>query len=686
MGIIKNIYNFLNSKELNERLEEERKKNIDLEEKIKKYSSGQSSYSSFTDWRKNLLNDFKIETLSETVDEMLSDSDVWGSLYGYLSILKNCVFTVECENEEIKKSVENLLFEKIKLKEILGDIFSYIYYGFSAFEKYYIYEEGKVFPLMSMIHQSSLDSPVIEKDRISYWLQTNSIADSDKEIKIMGEDLFYFTFQKEGINVLGRSIFYHIYKDYYFKNVLYELNQNSETKQSGFLHVKNGSQEDNSTLELKFAEASATGKGAVMTNNEVEASFVNNNISGSSSVIAAINLHKEAIKQGLFTQFTMLGMSSQSGSHALGKETVLFFEKSLNYIIDYVTSVLHKNIVSDFVKLNFGEYDCQLKITLNTEIDDKLMLEFLKNGIIQNDEEIEEIIRQKFKLPKKKKEISLSMGKGDRNELGKSKSKRLPDVYREEIRKKSKIYSIRIANKLKKYRKRIVELVVSGGELEELKKEISLGIKTTLKPLINWSYNYGKQTMNSELRNIKGVEKEKEQMLLFGKGDIEKENLGLDADELFNDGKERSDTLIDVVVFGSLDKTKNEFLQWGSLFNVDELLTEKQLADAFLERYADRLESGSLKGLSLDLSKLNFHSGRKSGEVGKKFYVQYDPEGERCIKCNETYNLAINNTVKTEDGRKIKGVVEMNDPRFFTPNVNCLYGTKCDCIRTPVEV
>lgn len=119
--------------------------------------------------------------------------------------------------------------------------------------------------------------------------------------------------------------------------------------------------------------------------------------------IGSIKYHDEAMARAFLEMFIQLG-TTQTGSRALGKTFVDFFDMSLDTICDWYAGVTNEHVIEDIVDYNWGEDEAApLLIWEGDDEDEPLavadLIALIDAGLLTVDPEMEDWIRARHNMP-----------------------------------------------------------------------------------------------------------------------------------------------------------------------------------------------------------------------------------------------------------------------------------------------
>lgn len=269
------------------------------------------------------------------------------------------------EDAEVAQFVHEALFDNRMSQtfdELLIEVFSFLAFGFSVFEKVHKIEDGMVW-LKKMASRKQTTISGWRKDG-GFKQQTpfNSFTNSGGvEVEIPGEKTVLFSYRREGDNFEGVSLLRPAYKHWHFKENLYKFDAVKHERQSVGIPViylpEDASQEDKDEAQAIVDNVRAHEQTGIVIpgpkSSGWEFEFADMKASGSNTnILESISHHNREITKIMLAQFLELG-NTASGSRSLGENQSEMFLMATQSIGNYVASVFNKMVVKELVDLNF---------------------------------------------------------------------------------------------------------------------------------------------------------------------------------------------------------------------------------------------------------------------------------------------------------------------------------------------
>lgn len=231
----------------------------------------------------------------------------------------------------------------------------------------------------------------------------NSVAGAP-EIPV--DRLTAFIFQQEGANWVGRSMFRDCYKNWLIKDRLMRIDAVNHERAGGVPYAVGAPESTTGDLaalgkmmrEFKIGE---TAGGAVPYGAKVEVAR-----GTGSDVAKSIQMHDEAMARRFLLMVANLAQGgSHVGSYSLGEVFNDMFVLGQRAIVQWYCDVMNEHVIEDWVDWNYGE-DTDLVPVLTWEGEEDMLgveplAKLVDSKIIIVDEELEDAIRYRYRLPKR---------------------------------------------------------------------------------------------------------------------------------------------------------------------------------------------------------------------------------------------------------------------------------------------
>ena len=414
-------------------------------------------------------------------------------------------------------------------------------------------------------------------------------------------------------------------------------------------------------------------------------------------VVPSINMHNQEMGVSVLSQFLDLGVSS-SGNRALGTAFIDLFLKAIQSHVDSILSVINKFAIQEWVRFNFGDIGFFPKIKANKikSLDTTEIAALSTAGLITHDFEIENAIRRNEKLPeikeedrdtkiaaKKKDEIKpddTTIPEGKENDTALSAKKHYSFVVSARELKPLIIDFDKLADEEKLVNLQAIDNTLSRNQIATEDTLLEMREKQ-IDNLINQLIG-GRKVQNLSVilkaDMAKFLKSEYRNMRKIGRGQVieerEQQQKGFAMQELppIEDLAEITAARLDLEVEGSANKLKT-MLSEIMITGIDQGLSGEEL-EVFMREEGEGISTATWITMAATAINKGWGDGRRTqsvkfeDEISHGFYSSI-LDSARCPECERTQNLQTG-----EGGRHV-----LEDPRFVTPNPNCLGSTRCRC-------
>lgn len=332
------------------------------------------------------------------------------------------------EAEEQAEFIEHCLFYGMEKtwQETLGEILTYLEFGFSVFEKVHMPVIGHrdfgdyvgirrlAFRSQKTIERWLLDHETGKLEGIEQY----AYGDLERVVKIPGEFLLVFSHDKEGDNYEGISALRPCYGPWLRKQTYQKLQAIGVEKYAvptpigKFPANKFKSKEyDNFVAALRAYTSNESNSITLPEGWEIE---LKGNEFDASKVQVVIDAEDKQIVFAFLANFLELGTSG-TGSYALSFDLSDFFLGGIEHIAEYVACQINQSIIKDLILLNYGPQPGYptLKASGISDKAGKELAEVVKllteSKAIIPDDRLEEHLRKRFDLPEKSDECQREM-------------------------------------------------------------------------------------------------------------------------------------------------------------------------------------------------------------------------------------------------------------------------------------
>lgn len=258
---------------------------------------------------------------------------------------------------------------------------------------------------LSVIPSETIDRVNVAADGgLVSIVQRYNYGTAYQPIPIPVGSMIAYPWDKEGPNWLGRSIMRDCYKDWLIKDRLVRVDAINHERAGG-IHIAKGPPGATPTELAKLSQmASAAavveeGGGAVPYGAEYEI----HKAGAGTDVINSVRYHDESMARLFLHMFLQLGQT-QTGSRALGDVFVEYAYIAQKSVANWFRDITNAHLLEDWVDWNWSDSEQAPLLTYIVEEEtDYIPVEDLINlinaGVITVDDELEESLRTRFKLP-----------------------------------------------------------------------------------------------------------------------------------------------------------------------------------------------------------------------------------------------------------------------------------------------
>jgi len=265
--------------------------------------------------------------------------------------------------EEIAKFVEWNLFEgmTITFKEFLRQALSFLWAGFSVFEKVFERDGDRIkwkkfaVRLQSTIERFEFDEAGGPR---GIWQSGTRPDGTMFRVFIPIEKLLIFTCRKEGSALTGLSLLRSAYKHWYFKDRLYRLWAIALERDAVGIPVMSlpprSTADDKSKAKEIVTSLRLDEKAGVTIPNTWSLDLLSTRGRARFGFRECIEHHDLMIVKSVLAQFLNLA-AGRYGSYALSADQSALLLQALNYIADYFCETINRYAIQQLVDLNWPE-------------------------------------------------------------------------------------------------------------------------------------------------------------------------------------------------------------------------------------------------------------------------------------------------------------------------------------------
>lgn len=300
-------------------------------------------------------------------DEMRrSDASVAAALKAVKLPVKGVEWLVEPASDdprdiEIADFARHVIFDILRWKKTLGEIMTYLDFGFSVFEEVFDYAvvDGKDRIVLSKLafrkQRSILKWQADGKPGVTQLTMTG------QSVPIPARDIVVFTNEQEGDNYEGVSLLRPAYKHWFIKDKLYQIDAVGHERQAlGVVDIAypiGAKDADIKKAENLARNVRANEEGFISHFKDWDVGFMNMGAQSLKDTEPSINHHDRQISKSVLVQFIDLGATSGSGSRAVGEPQMKLFEQAVQAITTSIADTFNDNVMKDLIDMNFNVTD-----------------------------------------------------------------------------------------------------------------------------------------------------------------------------------------------------------------------------------------------------------------------------------------------------------------------------------------
>ena len=563
-------------------------------------------------------------------------------------------------------------------------------FGFSILEKLWRYngqmlEIEKLDPRLPMSIVKWSEKGPVQQDGLG------------KEYELPFEKILIFSTDKEGDNWEGISILRGSYKPWVIKDKLEKINAVKHERYGVGLPVltyPKGTTDD--VLDefedmLKNINSGEESYAMIPDGNKLELLGVGGQGSGT-DVLPSIKYCDEAIAKSMLAMFINLG-STEHGSRALGISFVDIFLMSLQSMADYMAEVFSRFLIEEYVNVNWGPQEKYPRMTVSEikELDAEVIAKLYMAGVLTQDEETENRIRELLHLPQKPEEEE-EEEPPEQPPPGEPATEE-PDEVADENEQIAGSVKLRQRERDLTEEEQIADLVQIEMQLNENYESllaVLLEIKEKQKDDIIAKAVGGltiyKIHPPSKREMYEALMREYKRMARIGRGDAQKEMKRQRPQMKFREGEG-----LELYRMADPPMTWEEYFE---LMAEEFTIASESTADALKASVASAVTEYRRKGLRgdelrsaveqrvgerlsdrlwRDAAAIAINRGYGAGRLME--FAKYEDEIDYCY-----YSAILDYNVCAECAPKDGHRHQLGDPEFVTPNPECLGNGNCRCM------
>lgn len=273
------------------------------------------------------------------------------------------------EEERVINMLNKWFFEDYTLTfdTLLGQILSFLEYGFSLFERVwipYIFEGTQYLaPTLRQRLQTSVENIFPDKQTV----QQMTFLDGLVEIPM--EDLVFFILNQQGADMRGESLLRNSYGSWKKKKVYEEymgIGIQRNTSGIPIMIVPKGTKVDGKDYQAAelLLKNIAFHEDAYMILPEDWDFKIEKTEFDTEKTQKAIDSLDTKMALSVLAQFVLLGQQGKGGAYALSRDQSDFFLDGLQYVVTQIEKTFHRNVIVPAIRLNFGDTIDQSRIKL----------------------------------------------------------------------------------------------------------------------------------------------------------------------------------------------------------------------------------------------------------------------------------------------------------------------------------
>ena len=241
-------------------------------------------------------------------------------------------------------------------------------------------------------------------------VQTVSVEGKATDVELPIEKIIIFTYNRQGGDLMGKSLLRTAYPHWYYKTHLYKID--SIQKERHAIGVPRGkllpgfTAADKTILRTLLRNLRTNEESFVVQTPNVEIDFVK--LEGSMvDVMESANHHNTMILLNVLGQFISLGSTTEGGGRATAGTQSDLFMKSLKYVANYIADQINLYVIPELVVWNYPTKNFpRLAVRNLGETRDLQQLasalgNLFAQEILTPDLETEQHVRKMFDIPRK---------------------------------------------------------------------------------------------------------------------------------------------------------------------------------------------------------------------------------------------------------------------------------------------
>lgn len=382
-----------------------------------------TGYTIINDYIQALLGDQG----QEQYEKMLkSDSQIRKLYHAISNPIRSAKWYIEPASDDTIDLEAAALIEQILFCDLpdgwvskLDEILSYPWHGHAVFEvvhKNRTHRDfGQYTGLLNLAFrdQTTLDEWKFSPEGVLEFIHQLQSGTIEVNVDIPAEDLLIFYNEKKG-NDSGYPFCRMLYGNYKRK-LLYKQLQAIGIEKGAIgvpiLTLPAGVDYDSEEVIAAQSQLDAYTQAEsayIILPDQYELKLDQSNTFDPAKVQVAIKAENEEISGSLVAMWLEMGIGGNSAVGSSTSESVEFFRDGIQYIADKIKETINLKLIPNLIRLNFGDTISRMPELAHSGISDKageelmkIVTGYVKDGVITNDEPLEDHVRKVHNLPKK---------------------------------------------------------------------------------------------------------------------------------------------------------------------------------------------------------------------------------------------------------------------------------------------
>ena len=278
--------------------------------------------------------------------------------------------------EQIAYDLQQALINgSINWKEFIGQAIRCVFEGITIFEKIWELKDGRVQPVELAVRlPNSIEQWLTDAKGNPTGIEQNVWGDAGFKGEIPIDKLLIFTYDKVGVDPLGRGLFRKIYKAYRNKLDADEISLLGQERAAVGVPIVTTSNTDDTDRYYSFLNDYIQAQkpyGVFPEGAELE---IHKGQSADSEWL--VKMFKDEMRSAALSQFISFGTDGR-GSYALSDDITSFFIESLNAAADLLAGAIQEQLITPYMNWNYPPDTEHPKLTF--EIDKRNVTDLITN-------------------------------------------------------------------------------------------------------------------------------------------------------------------------------------------------------------------------------------------------------------------------------------------------------------------